>query len=31
MFLGAFAEYCIVPAQQAIAVPKEIPFRPRFA
>jgi len=26
MFLGAFAEYCIVPAQQAIVVPKEIPF-----
>ena len=26
MFLGAFAEYCILPAQQAIVVPKEIPF-----
>jgi len=26
MFLGAFAEYCIVPAQQAIVVPREIPF-----
>jgi S-(hydroxymethyl)glutathione dehydrogenase/alcohol dehydrogenase len=26
MFLGAFAEYCVVPAQQAIVVPKEIPF-----
>jgi S-(hydroxymethyl)glutathione dehydrogenase / alcohol dehydrogenase len=26
MFLGAFAEFCIVPAQQAIVVPKEIPF-----
>jgi S-(hydroxymethyl)glutathione dehydrogenase/alcohol dehydrogenase len=26
MFLGAFAEYCAVPAQQAIVVPKEIPF-----
>jgi S-(hydroxymethyl)glutathione dehydrogenase/alcohol dehydrogenase len=26
MFLGAFAEYCILPAQQAIAVPKDIPF-----
>src|SRR5271169_3162764 len=26
MFLGAFAEICIVPAQQAIVVPKEIPF-----
>jgi S-(hydroxymethyl)glutathione dehydrogenase/alcohol dehydrogenase len=26
MFLGAFAEYCIVPAQQAIVVPKELPF-----
>jgi S-(hydroxymethyl)glutathione dehydrogenase / alcohol dehydrogenase len=26
MFLGAFAEYCIVPAQQAIVVPKDIPF-----
>lgn len=26
MFLGAFAEYCVLPAQQAIAVPKDIPF-----
>jgi S-(hydroxymethyl)glutathione dehydrogenase / alcohol dehydrogenase len=26
MFLGAFAEICVVPAQQAIVVPKEIPF-----
>lgn len=26
MFLGAFAEYCIVPAQQAIVVPQELPF-----
>src|ERR1700755_552452 len=26
MYLGSFGEYCIVPAQQAIAVPKEIPF-----
>src|SRR5579871_6097301 len=26
MYLGALAEYCIVPAQQAIAVPKELPF-----
>ncbi|MGL4264118.1 MAG: Zn-dependent alcohol dehydrogenase [Afipia sp.] len=26
MFLGSFGEYCIVPDQQAIAVPKEIPF-----
>lgn len=26
MFLGAFGEYCIVPAQQAIVVPREIPF-----
>jgi S-(hydroxymethyl)glutathione dehydrogenase/alcohol dehydrogenase len=26
MFLGSFAEYCIVSDQQAIAVPKEIPF-----
>jgi S-(hydroxymethyl)glutathione dehydrogenase/alcohol dehydrogenase len=26
MFLGAFAETCIVPAQQAIVVPREIPF-----
>jgi S-(hydroxymethyl)glutathione dehydrogenase / alcohol dehydrogenase len=26
MYLGALAEYCIVPAQQAIVVPKEIPF-----
>ncbi len=25
MFLGAFGEYCIVPAQQAIPVPHEIP------
>jgi len=26
MYLGAFGEYCIVPDQQAIVVPKEIPF-----
>jgi S-(hydroxymethyl)glutathione dehydrogenase / alcohol dehydrogenase len=26
MFVGAFGEYCIVPDQQAIPVPKEIPF-----
>jgi S-(hydroxymethyl)glutathione dehydrogenase/alcohol dehydrogenase len=26
MFLGSFAEYCVVSDQQAIAVPKEIPF-----
>ena len=26
MYLGSFGEYCIVPDQQAIAVPKEIPF-----
>src|SRR3954453_15990156 len=26
MFLGAFGQYCVVPDQQAIAVPKEIPF-----
>lgn len=26
MFLGAFAEYCTVPAQQAIVVPKDMPF-----
>jgi S-(hydroxymethyl)glutathione dehydrogenase/alcohol dehydrogenase len=26
MFLGAFAEYCVLPAQQAIVVPKAIPF-----
>ncbi|WP_458758525.1 Zn-dependent alcohol dehydrogenase [Afipia sp. TerB] len=26
MFLGAFAEYCVLPAQQAIAVSKDIPF-----
>lgn len=26
MFLGAFGEYCIVPDQQAIPVPAEIPF-----
>lgn len=26
MFLGAFGEYCIVPDQQAIPVPKDIPF-----
>jgi S-(hydroxymethyl)glutathione dehydrogenase/alcohol dehydrogenase len=26
MFMGAFGEYCIVSDQQAIAVPKEIPF-----
>src|ERR1700742_2940993 len=26
MFLGAFGEYCVVSDQQAIAVPKEIPF-----
>ena len=26
MYLGSFGEYCIVPDQQAIPVPKEIPF-----
>jgi len=26
MFLGAFAEYCVVPAQSAVRVPKAIPF-----
>ena len=26
MFLGAFGEYCIVPAEQAIVVPRELPF-----
>ncbi|MBV8851120.1 MAG: zinc-binding dehydrogenase, partial [Methylobacteriaceae bacterium] len=26
MYLGAFGEYCIVPDQQAIVVPREIPF-----
>jgi S-(hydroxymethyl)glutathione dehydrogenase / alcohol dehydrogenase len=26
MYLGALAEYCMVPAQQAIVVPKELPF-----
>jgi len=26
MFLGAFAETCVLPAQQAIVIPKEIPF-----
>jgi S-(hydroxymethyl)glutathione dehydrogenase / alcohol dehydrogenase len=26
MFLGAFGEYCIVQDQQAVAVPKEMPF-----
>jgi len=26
MFIGSFGEYCIVPDQQAIVVPKEIPF-----
>jgi S-(hydroxymethyl)glutathione dehydrogenase / alcohol dehydrogenase len=26
MFLGAFAEYCIVPDQSAVPVPREIPF-----
>jgi len=26
MFLGAFAEYCVVADHQAIAVPKELPF-----
>ncbi|MGO8916032.1 MAG: Zn-dependent alcohol dehydrogenase [Stellaceae bacterium] len=26
MFLGAFAEYCVVPAQSAVRVPREIPF-----
>jgi S-(hydroxymethyl)glutathione dehydrogenase/alcohol dehydrogenase len=26
MFMGSFGEYCIVSDQQAIAVPKEIPF-----
>ncbi|MEP9368697.1 Zn-dependent alcohol dehydrogenase [Xanthobacter sp. VNH20] len=26
MFLGAFGDYCIVPDQQAIAVPRDLPF-----
>jgi len=26
MFLGAFGEYCIVPARQAIVMPKTLPF-----
>src|SRR4030095_13187166 len=26
MFLGAFAEYCVVPAQSAVKVPAEIAF-----
>lgn len=26
MFLGTFAEYCVVPSQQAIVIPKDIPF-----
>jgi S-(hydroxymethyl)glutathione dehydrogenase / alcohol dehydrogenase len=26
MFLGAFGEYCVVPAEQAIVVPRELPF-----
>jgi len=26
MFLGSFGEYCIVPDQQAIPIPREIPF-----
>ncbi len=26
MFLGAFGEYCIVPDQSAVPVPKELPF-----
>lgn len=26
MYLGSFGEYCVVPDQQAIAVPREIPF-----
>jgi S-(hydroxymethyl)glutathione dehydrogenase/alcohol dehydrogenase len=26
MYIASFAEYCIVPAQSAVAVPKEIPF-----
>jgi S-(hydroxymethyl)glutathione dehydrogenase / alcohol dehydrogenase len=26
MYLGTLAEYCIVPAQQAVVVPKELPF-----
>src|SRR5579871_234004 len=26
MYIGALAEYCVVPAQQAIVVPKELPF-----
>jgi len=26
MFLGAFAEYCMVPAQQAVVVPRDIPL-----
>ena len=30
MFLGAFAEYCVVPDQQAIRVPSGDPVRPRL-
>src|ERR1700691_1970525 len=26
MFLGAFGEYCVVPAEQAIVVPQELPL-----
>jgi len=26
MYIASFAEYCIVPAQSAVVVPKEIPF-----
>src|SRR3984885_6463020 len=26
MFLGSFGEYCIVPDQQAVPIPREIPF-----
>jgi S-(hydroxymethyl)glutathione dehydrogenase/alcohol dehydrogenase len=26
MYIGAFAEYCIVPAQSAVPVPRDIPF-----
>lgn len=26
MFLGAFGEYCVVPAQQAVPIPRELPF-----
>jgi S-(hydroxymethyl)glutathione dehydrogenase / alcohol dehydrogenase len=26
MFLGSFAEYCVVPAQSAVRVPAELPF-----